>query len=127
MLIQFTAMDNNLSIRKEDHRREWLNYSKTNFGQLRKYFSEVNWNIVIQKEDIEEKWTAFLDIYNKGVEKWVSKRSTENLFKKDWYNRRCATARLEREKAWNKWKKNKRLDLWNNYIRKRNEYVKTHR
>ncbi len=69
MLIQFTAMDNNLSIRKEDHRREWLNYSKTNFGQLRKYFSEVNWNIVIQKKDIEEKWTAFLDNYNKGVEK----------------------------------------------------------
>ncbi len=32
VLIQFTVMDNNLSIRKEDHRREWLNYSKTNFG-----------------------------------------------------------------------------------------------
>ncbi len=64
-------MENNLNIRKEEHRREWLNYSKTNFGQLRKYFSEVNWNIVIQKEDIEEKWTAFMDIYSKGVEKWV--------------------------------------------------------
>ncbi len=32
---------------------------------------------------------------------------------------------MEREKAWNKWRTNKRLDLWNNYIRKRNEYVKT--
>ena len=127
VLLEFLATESCPSTRKEVHKNEWLDYSKTNFRQLIQYFDEVDWSTTFQLRDIEEKWNSFLEIYNKGVERWVPKKSTRNLYKKEWYNKKCAAAKQEREKAWKRWKKNKRHDLWANYIRKRNEYVKTHR
>ncbi len=44
----------------------------------------------------------------------MAKKSRE-----EWYNRKCAEAKQVKEKAWNKWRKNKRIDLWNEYKRKR--------
>ena len=34
---------------------------------------------------------------------------------------------IEREKAWNRWRRNRRYNLWMNYVNKRNEYVKIRR
>ncbi|MPC54395.1 hypothetical protein E2C01_048310 [Portunus trituberculatus] len=106
------SIDKSKSKRNEDHRNEWFHYSKANFGQLRSFFEGVNWKGVMETDDIEVKWATFMEIYNKRVKKWVPKRAMLNTFIKEWYNKRCATARLEREKAWNKWRKNRRFDMW---------------
>ena len=111
----------NVKIGNEDYRREWLNSSKTNFKQLRIYFEVTDWSELIGTNDIEEKWTKLLDIYDEGVMKWVPKTSTKNPDKKEWNNRRCTDARLEKEEAWKKWRKNKTHNLWAMYVRKRNE------
>ena len=110
--------------RNENHRREWLNYSKANYNQLRQYFTNTNWKKVYETKDIEKKWSTFLNIYNEGIQKWVPKRTTKEQAKNDWFNGRCFAARKEREEAWNKWRRNRRPDLWTEYKKKRNEYVK---
>ncbi len=42
--------------RKENHRKEWLNYSKTNFCQLRKFFGDIDWKELYDTRDIEKKY-----------------------------------------------------------------------
>lgn len=46
--------------------REGLDFNKTNFGQLRRQFEEVDWNKVFQTSDIEEKKITFLNIWKDG-------------------------------------------------------------
>merc|ERR1712035_231967 len=40
-----------------------------------------------------------------------------------WYNRRCEQAKIERDHAWNRWRKSRKHNHWINYKDKRNEYV----
>ena len=113
--------------RDENHRKDWLNYSKANYGKLRQYFEKVDWRELYETEDIEKKWTMFMNIYNEGIQRWVPRKTTKEIAKKDWFNKRCFTARAEREKAWKKWRRNRRPELWTEYTKKRNEYVKIRR
>ena len=85
--------------RKENYRKEWLNYNKTNFSQPRKYFPDIDWREIYDASDIEKKRTMFLDIYNDGIQRWVPKRTTRELAKNDWFNKRHSVARMEREEA----------------------------
>ncbi len=39
-----------------------------------------------------------------------------------WFNR-CEEVRMERERPWDRWRRNKRNDQWNKYIEERNKYV----
>ena len=42
---------------------------------------------------------------------------------KEWFNRRCEMSRVEKEKAWNRWRRNRSHNNWVNYINMRNKYV----
>ncbi len=71
------------------------------------------------------KWEIFLRIYDEGMEKWVSKMKITQESKEEWYNKICAEAKEVKERAWNRWRRNKRSDIWNEFKRARNDYVST--
>lgn len=48
----------------------------------------------------------------------IPKKSMENLFKKDWHNKRCVTVILEREMAWSKWRNKKEMTCDTRSMRK---------
>ena len=65
-----------------------------------------------------------MEIYNEGVEKYVPRRKQEKTYIKVWFNRRCSEAKERRDKAWNRWKREKHPRKWQVYINERNKYVK---
>lgn len=119
----------NMSIeRKEKHREGRLLYSKTDFTGIRKFFQEADWQRIYEGETtVEEKWKTLLDIYNKGVEKYVPRLKEKSKYIQDWFNNRCRVAKERRNRAWNKWRKRRNQRRWQDYINERNEYVKIRR
>merc|ERR1711980_73850 len=53
----------------------------------------------------------------------VPKRQVKKEARQVWYNRRCEQAKIERDHAWNRWRKSRKHNHWTNYKDKRNEYV----
>ena len=127
VLIEYILREGGKGKKNEDYKKEWYNFNRANFEQLKKYFEEAQWNGFFETDDIEEKWAFLLRTYNEGVEKWVPKMKMDRNSKEEWYNRKCEEAWKVKERAWNKWRKNRREDLWNEYKRKRNEYIRTRR
>ncbi|XP_050739068.1 uncharacterized protein LOC127009733 [Eriocheir sinensis] len=115
VLIEYILREGGKIIRNEDNRKECFDYNKTNFEQLGKHFEEAQWDTFFEAENVEEKWAIFVRIYNEGVEKWVPGMKKGQKSRGEWYNRKCVDAKQEKEKAWNKWRKNRRMDLWNEY------------
>ena len=72
-------------------------------------------------------WKVLMEIYNKGVDKWVPRTKSKKMDNKEWFNRRCCEGKMKRDAAWGKWRKRKRLQDWNEYKKARNEYVKMRR
>ncbi len=54
----------------------------------------------------------------------MPKKQTVIAGKKEWFNKRCEAVRRTKEDTWKKWRKSKRINLWNNYKQARNYYVK---
>lgn len=60
----------------------------------------------------------------KGVkihEQWTKRIKTDN---KEWFNRKCYEENEKRDEAWEKWRKQKRLQEWKEYMRARNYLFK---
>ena len=53
----------------------------------------------------------------------MPKRQVKKEARQVWYNRRCEQAKIERDHAWNRWRKSRKHNHWTNYKDKRNEYV----
>lgn len=63
-------------VKNEDYRKEWSNFNKPNFEQLKKHFEEVQWDSFFEVDNVEGKRDTFLRIY-KGMEKWVTRMKTD--------------------------------------------------
>ena len=62
----------------------------------------------------EDKWKILMEKYNKDVRKFVPKISETKKGHKEWFDRRCEMSRVEKEKAWNRWRGNKSHNNWVN-------------
>ena len=114
--------------RNETHKiGRWM-YNKTDFFGLKKFFSMADWKELYSEESgVEDKWYNLVKNYKEGVEKFVPRKKQERVYIKEWFNKRCSEAKERRDKAWNKWKKDKHSRNWDVYIRERNYYVKVRR
>ncbi|MPC62932.1 hypothetical protein E2C01_057023 [Portunus trituberculatus] len=45
---------------------------------------------------------------NEIIMKHVLIKKIDKLRHKEWFNRRCELARMERRKAWNRWRRNRK-------------------
>ncbi|MPC14940.1 hypothetical protein E2C01_007720 [Portunus trituberculatus] len=79
VLVYLQTTENCPSTRKETYKNKCLDYSRTNFKQLTKYFVDVDWNTALQARDIEEKWNTFLDMYNRWIEMSTKEVNREHI------------------------------------------------
>ena len=110
--------------RREDYIEGRYNYSKANFAELKRHFEQEGLTTFYRAEKTEDTWRILLEKYNERIRKHVPKKRMNKSGNNEWFNRRCELAKMEREKVWNGWRRNKRHNLWMMYVNKRNEYVK---
>ncbi len=102
VIIRFCIKEKREESRCEDYKSQRFNYGKSNFEQMRRYFSEADWSTFITESNVQKKWEAFINIYEEEVKRYVPKVETKRRYNNDWYDRRCEIAREEREMAWNR-------------------------
>ena len=101
-----------------------FNYSKADFGSLRKYFEGINWDPIISEQDIQAKYSTFLNIYGDGVNQFVPKYKNCNFSKqKEWFNMKCKRALDKRDAAWARARRRNTERNWTIYKQERNRYV----
>ena len=113
--------------RNEEHKKIRRNFRKANIEGLKEYFDDVDWEIIKSKENIQEKYSTFLNLYNIGIESHVPMYKGTTIGKKEWFNKACVTAKRKRDEAWKKLKKNRTLANKENYKVARNVYSKVRR
>ena len=59
--------------RQESHRKGRFNFRKADFGLLRKFFAETDWNGLENLPNIQDKYTFLMDVYNLGINSYVPK------------------------------------------------------
>lgn len=127
VLIEFDLNEGNSEEKDESYRKGRFNYGKTDFVGLRKFFEEVNWNELKEEKNTQDKWRIFLKYFSAGVEKYVPKITMKEKKKKEWFNKRCEKAKVERDKSWNKMRRRDNQQTRDVYKRARNEYVRVRR
>ena len=123
VVLEFKIHSGWMGRNNEDHKVDRLDYKRTNFTELRKFFKEADWSRLINASQIDEKWESFSNIYHEGVGRYVPKMSQKTRGKSDWYNKKCGEARKNKELAWKRWRRNRRQDLWEKYKLERNKYT----
>ena len=74
--------------------------AKLTSEDLKEFFQETNWERYYREETtVEDKWKTLLEMYNKGVDKYVPKFKFKVKYIKDWFNNKCGEARVCRDKA----------------------------
>ena len=118
-------MSENLKyIREENHRIGRLNYRRADYKAMKLYFTKVDWRDFDVANTIDKKWDLFLKIYNDCVSQHVPRVSKKEITESDWFNKGCMEAKNKRDWMWNKWRRKRRADLWENYTNARNEHVR---
>ena len=64
--------------------------------------------LIDREAGIDNKYNAFLKIYEEGVSKHIPKQTKQFVSKKDWFNNRCRIAKENRDQAWNIARKRKK-------------------
>ena len=113
--------------RDETHRKKRRNFAKANFPELRNFFEQINWKEIERLKSVQQKYDFFLRKYEEGIIKYVPEYKVKEKGKKDWFNKRCATAKAKRDKAFKRLMKRPTQENKTEYKLERNEYVKIRR
>lgn len=99
-------IDTEVEVTKEDesYKSNRLNYIKTDMENLRKFYEKVEWDELLRKNKVQEKYDIFMEAYNTGVKKYVPVYRPKVKGRKDWFNAKCANAKEKRDKAWKRLK-----------------------
>lgn len=127
VLIEMVIIDGDVCKGRDGHRRNRLNYGRTNFSKLRKFFEKVDWSDLLGAGNVQDQYDIFGKIYKEGVTKYVPTYKERRLGKKEWFNGRCEAARAKKEKAWNKMRRRNTQKNREEFKRARNEYVQVRR
>ena len=44
---------------------------KANYVGMRDYLSKINWDDILQNKDVEDMWTAFMEVLNNAIDIYV--------------------------------------------------------
>ena len=122
VVIQFEMGEEVLEIRSESHKTGRYNYGRANYEELRRYFGSIDWTEFEKARGVEEKWKLLLEIYNKGVAKYLPRVKIGQCGKNSWLSAKCKEASNKKEESWRRWNRTKRMSAWEVYKRERNEY-----
>lgn len=111
-------------LERETHKESRLNYGRADFKALKCYFKDTDWSEIEQKDNVNEKYLVFKNIYDDAVNRYVPKQGNMTAKIKDWFNDNCRIARDKRDKAWDITRRRRNEQTWNKYKRLRNEYVR---
>ena len=111
----------------EDHKKERRNYYKARYRDMQDFFEKIDWTVMKQTRDIQEKYNIFLQIYNEAVMRYVPLYEIKEKGKQEWFNLRCLEAKKKKERSWRNYKRRRNNTNWEKYKQMRNDYTKVRR
>ena len=98
--------------------RQSLNYRRAQFAVMRQSIKDTDWRAVMQDKNVNEAWIYIKDRLNELIEKHIPVRKCRVKNEPPWFNREVKKSIEEKKKAWNVWKKSKRMVDKEEYIKK---------
>ena len=114
---------NNVSDIQEQKRK--YNYYKGDYMSINNKIKNTNWIETFHNKNIEDSWNLFATIILDMVEIHIPKCSKNTNKQPPWLNKTTKDTIKNKHRAWNKYKKNKNVANWGNYVICRNLATKS--
>ena len=103
-------------------------YYKGNYENMRDEIRNENWEEILQNKDVQQAWGLFQDKISGLIERNIPKKNFRNNHKPPWSSREIQSAIKDKRKAWDQYKRSKKLNSqketdikWTEYTKKRNK------
>ena len=92
---------------------------------MRDCLSNINWDDILQTKDVENMWTAFMEVLNNAIDIYVPLTSSSGRNKKTiWSDHNCLRAVKLKNKRWKKFSKSSNYNDFVEYQIATNKAVK---
>ena len=95
------------------------NYYKGNYDEFRKDLQDLELVDKLESLSTQQGWDLVQHKMEGLIERHIPKKKYLNKKSVPWFNRDVRLAVMEKRKAWGKYRRNKSLDNWENFTRKR--------
>ena len=103
-------------------------YYKGNYENMRDEIRNENWEEILQNTDVQQAWDLFQDKISGLIERNIPKKKFTNNHEPPWSSREIQSAIKDKRKAWDQYKRSKKLNSqketdikWTEYTKKRNK------
>lgn len=121
LLIQIPVVDHYVTLCNQDSWR--YNFRKGDYAQINNYFENINWNLAFS-ENVNDSLSLFYDIITVALEMYVPKYKIHNDKFPSWYSYNTKNSIKNKNKIYNRYKKNRDPELWSQYKVARTESKK---
>ena len=105
-----------------------LNYYKGDYDAISNAINQINWNLEFEEKNMEEKWEKFKSIYHELTKKYIPKKiNHRGNRKKKWISKKLLKLIKEKNKCWNKYRKNRSQRNYDKYKSLRNKVTNENR
>lgn len=107
-------------IRKEVFIKDRRNLYKGDYDALRQIISVTNWKEALLSKTTEEAWSFFSDVLNAGIQKHIPLKKAVKSNCQIWVNSEVRAAKRNKNRFWQKYKRNKTTENWSLFTEARN-------
>ena len=123
--LKYCLLQEKLIVSKE--RKQKYNYKRGDYRSLKDFFDSINWETLMNDENLDVQYSKFCEIYKKGVEKFISKFKIDARNCQKWFNDKCKKMREKKHLLWKRFRRHRSQAAYERYKVGRNEYTQTMR
>ena len=97
--------------------QRYRNFSRANYEGARTKIAGIDWERELEGRDVEETWKRIKETLTEVIEEYVPWRKVQEKARPKWYNKEVERLIRSKRRAWNRWKKSKRLEDKEEYQR----------
>ena len=95
-----------------------LNYKQAQFAAMRESIGSIDWRVTMQEMNVNEAWCCIKEKMNDLIKNHIPVRKCRVRNEPTWFNREVKKCIESKKKAWNLWKKSKRIADKEEYIKR---------
>ena len=97
--------------------RRYRNFRGAKYGGARAKIAGIDWDKELEGKNVEEMWKEIKETLEMVIEENVPWRKIQEKVKPKWYNKEVERLIRSKRKAWNQWKKTKKVEDKEEYKR----------
>ena len=112
------------NISRKDWKLFYYDYRRGNYEAMKVYLTEMDWSILLNRDDVLEAWSQFVKIMKDLVVKFVPRKIRKTVKKPMWWNKHIQNLGRKKTRSWDRYKLDKTEGNYTSYKNALNKSTK---